>query len=136
VAAQRVRAAAAGSSSAARVALVVDDEPSVRRFISAVLSRKGWSVVEASDGSAALALVATRRPSLVVTDYEMPELSGLELARRLRSVDPQLPILMVSGQPDAAAGILSVPGGRTGFAVKPFSPDELIAGIETLVGPP
>jgi two-component system phosphate regulon response regulator PhoB len=118
------------------VVLVVDDEPSVRQFIAAVLSRKGWSVVEASDGPAALSLVATRRPNVVVTDYEMPELSGVELARRLRSVDPQLPILMVSGHPDAAAGILSVPGGHTAFAVKPFSPDELIAGIETLVSRP
>jgi DNA-binding response OmpR family regulator len=124
----------ADQSASARLALVVDDDPVVRSLIARILARKGWSVIEAANGAEAMVAARALRPNLVVTDYEMPSLSGLDLARSLRAVDVGLPILMVSGHPNAESGILDLPGGRTAFAVKPFGPDELMARVEALLG--
>jgi two-component system response regulator MprA len=125
--------AAASRSALSQIALVVDDDPAVRHLIGRILTRRGWSVVEARTAAEAIEETAARQPNLVVTDFEMPSLNGLDLARRLRAVDVGLPILMVSGHPNAAAGILDLPGGRTAFAVKPFAPDELVARVEALM---
>ncbi len=125
---------ASRAAAATQLALVVDDEPAVRNLIARLLTREGWTVQEEPDAASALAAAASRRPNLVVTDYEMPAISGLELAARLRALDAGLPIMMISGHPDAAAQILTLPGGHTGFAVKPFAPADLIARIDALVG--
>jgi DNA-binding response OmpR family regulator len=125
--------AAASRSAVSQIALVVDDDPAVRHLIGRILTRRGWSVVEARTAAEAIEETSARQPNLVVTDFEMPSLNGLDLARRLRAVDVGLPILMVSGHPNAAAGILDLPGGRTAFAVKPFAPDELVARVEALM---
>ena len=118
---------------AARLALVVDDEAPVRTLVAAVLGRKGWRVVEAPDALTALAVARTRHLDLVVTDYDMPELSGLELTRMLRSADAELPILMISGRPDIAARFLALPGGRVAFAAKPFGVDDFASQVEALL---
>lgn len=127
------RPAPAASAPALPLALVVDDEPAVRMLIGRLLARRGWAVREEADAASALIAAEARRPNLVVTDYEMPSLSGYELAARLRALDAGLPIMMVSGYPEAAARILALPGGHTAFAVKPFAPEDLMARIEDLV---
>jgi DNA-binding response OmpR family regulator len=116
----------------APIALVVDDEPAVRGLMSRLLARRGWSVVQAADGAAALTAVAGRKLSLLVTDYDMPALNGFDLAARLRSLNGRLPILMVSGHPDAAARILELAGGRTALAAKPFMPAEFLDQVDAL----
>jgi two-component system KDP operon response regulator KdpE len=117
----------------APIALVVDDEPAVRGLMSMLLARRGWSVVQAADGASALSAAAEQRLSLLVTDYDMPVLNGLDLAARLRRFNGRLPILMVSGHPDAAARILELAGGRTALAAKPFLPEEFLSQIDALV---
>jgi DNA-binding response OmpR family regulator len=112
----------------APIALVVDDEPLVRRFVSTVLRRQGWLVREAGDAVGALALAATGPLDLLVTDYEMPGISGVALAVQLRLRNENLPVLMVSGYPDAAGEMRSL-NGRTAFARKPFEAMELVASI-------
>lgn len=89
--------------------------------------------MQAADAKSALAAARSGHVNLVVTDYEMPSVSGLELATRLRVSDRLLPIMMVSGRPDAAARILELPGGHTAFAAKPFVMDEFLARIDDLV---
>ena len=83
----------------APAALVVDDEPLVRQLVSAVLRHRGWSVVEAADGTVALT-VAPETLDLLVTDYEMPAVTGVTLAEKLRQRDGELHVLRVSGHPD------------------------------------
>jgi DNA-binding response OmpR family regulator len=118
---------APGRRDRAPIALVVDDEPLVRRFVSTVLRRQGWLVREAADAVGALSL-ATEPFDLLVTDYEMPGISGLALAAQLRLRDENLPVLMVSGYPEAAGEIRHLKG-RIGFARKPFEAKELVASI-------
>jgi DNA-binding response OmpR family regulator len=117
----------------APVVLVVDDEPLVRRFVSTILRRQGWSVLEAADAGAALAIADAGPLDLLVTDYEMPEISGVALARLLRTHDEDLPVLMVSGHPDAAGAMQGL-DGRTAFALKPFAAEELVTRVCSIVG--
>ena len=104
----------------APLALVVDDEPLIRQLVSTVLRRQGWTVIEAADGSVALSVVGARPVDLLVTDYEMPFVSGIRLAEQLRELANELPVLMVSGRPDAARKMRSLKGPRTAFVRKPF----------------
>jgi len=133
----RTSGAVAGPSQAygghAPVALVVDDEPLVRRFVSAVLRHEGWSVVEAGSAVAALAIADNGPFDLLVTDYEMPDVTGVALAQQLRKRDEDLPVLMVSGHPDAAREIQGLEG-RTAFALKPFAAQELVTRVCSIVG--
>jgi signal transduction histidine kinase/CheY-like chemotaxis protein len=82
--------------------LVVDDELAIRSVIARFFSRIGYDMVEAADGASALAALETNdwRIDLVITDVEMPRMSGLELARRIHQRDPSLPILYMSGYVD------------------------------------
>ncbi|MGD0019269.1 MAG: response regulator [Candidatus Limnocylindrales bacterium] len=117
----------------APVALVVDDEPLVRTLVSTVLRNQGWSVIEAADGPSALAL-APETLSLLVTDYEMPQITGVTLAEQLRLRDDRLPVLMMSGHPDVAARLSTLRGPRAGFVSKPFPVEELISTIGLITG--
>jgi CheY-like chemotaxis protein len=114
------------------VALVVDDQPLVRHFLSTVLRREGWSVREAWDAVSALAVSDAEKIDLLVTDYDMPAVTGVALARTLRKRQFGLPVLMVSGHPEAAVELRSL-RGRTAFAQKPISVDEFIARVGSIV---
>jgi len=117
----------------ARIALVVDDEPLVRTLVSTVLRRSGWSVIEAADGPSALAL-APEVLDLLVTDYEMPAGTGVTLARKLRLRHRKLPVVLVSGHPEAAASMTGLAGARTAFVSKPFPVEELISTVGSITG--
>jgi len=117
----------------APLAVVVDDEPLIRQLVSTVLRRKGWTVIEAADGSMALSVVGAGPVDLLVTDYEMPFISGLRLAEQMRELDDELPVLMVSGRPDVARKLRSLKGPRTAFMSKPFPVEELVASIGSIV---
>ena len=77
--------------------LVVEDEPAVRRMIGRILGRAGYRLIEAPSGAAALALLETEQPDLVIADVVMPGLSGPELAVRMRARHPALKVLYISG---------------------------------------
>ena len=115
------------------LALVVDDEPLVRRFISSVLRREGWTVLEAADAIAALAMADRKPLDLLVTDYEMPRVSGVALAEQLRARHRDLPVLVISGHPDVDYEMRSL-RGKTAFTRKPFAAAELVASVGALVG--
>ena len=110
----------------------MDDEPLARHFVSAVLRRQGWSVLEAAGAAAALAMANVDPPDLLVTDYEMPDISGVDLARQLRRLDEDLPVLVISGYADAPGSMRGL-DGRTAFARKPFAIEELLSTICSIV---
>jgi DNA-binding response OmpR family regulator len=117
----------------APLALVVDDEPLIRQLVSTVLRRRGWSVIEAADGTVALSVVGSGTLDLLVTDYEMPIISGVRLAEQLRAFDTELPVLVVSGRPEAVRRMRSLKGPRTAFVRKPFPVEELVSTIGSIV---
>ncbi|HEY8383693.1 MAG TPA: PAS domain S-box protein [Microvirga sp.] len=118
---------AAGAPSQALI-LVVDDDPDMRRILVASLHALGYRVAEAGDGEAGLAALDAGRPDLLVVDFAMPGMNGVEVAKGARERHPDLPIVFASGYSDTAA-IESVADGETVVIRKPFRIDELQAVI-------
>jgi len=104
--------------------LVVDDEPTVRQFVEAVLQREGYAVLEAGDGREALDVFRIRQEEigLVLLDLGMPEMGGYEALAEIQVLDPDSQVAVITGlQPDEDR----LPGIR-GILTKPFSPQELL----------
>lgn len=107
--------------------LVVDDDPDVRDIIVQALADFGYHVEATGDGGAALELVETVRPDLMIIDFAMPGQNGAEVARRVRQRDATLPILFVSGHSDSSALEAGVEDAK--LLRKPFRPRELAAAV-------
>lgn len=116
--------------------LLVEDVAAVREVIRRGLASAGHQVHATEDAAEAQALLAagTCQPDLLVTDVMMPGLSGPELAAYCRGLDPDLPVLFVSGYTDDETGTaLADPAERTGFLGKPFTIDDLLAEVGRLL---
>ncbi len=118
-------------------ALLVDDDPAVRRTTARMLRRVGYQVFEACDGAEALEVHQREgKMGLAVVDVAMPIMGGAECFERLRELDPGLPILLVSGfAPDGEVQRALTLGGGT-FLEKPFGTRDLAQAIESLLEPP
>nr|HEX4315922.1 response regulator [Kofleriaceae bacterium] len=129
----RVRALVLGSLPASRErVLVVDDSPAQRHYVADCLARQGFQVTTADDGAAALAAAAKVKPHLVVSDYEMPNMTGFELVYALRR-DPelrQIPVIMLTARDSKRDMAQMRAAGATGYLVKPFSQDKCVAMVE------
>ena len=118
--------------------LVIDDEPTIRSLVQTMLRRmKVKNVAEATNAEAGLEQLATaERPfDLVVCDWNMPGLSGLDLWKRVRESNPNQRFLMVTGRNDAGSITEAVRAGVTAYIVKPFSQKELEAKVSYLASP-
>lgn len=109
--------------------LVVDDDNDVRAMIKRALQELGYPVLEASNGPSALALVQEQKLWLVILDYMMPEMDGAEVARRITTIDPDLPIVFSTGH-GALRALRSAAGEDVSILEKPFALSELSALIE------
>ncbi len=112
----------------ARVA-VVDDDRMVREMLELGLSREGFDVRTAPDGLAALEVVRTFDPEIIVLDIMMPKIDGLALLPRLREIT-QAPILMLTAKGGVEDKVVSLSGGADDYLVKPFVFEELIARLQ------
>jgi DNA-binding NtrC family response regulator len=109
--------------------LVVDDEVSIRRFVSRVLVEEGIAVEEAADGFEALALARGAQTfDAVVSDVVMPRLNGVQLVQELALLHPQLPVLLMSGYAAAQLETMDI-AAPCGMLVKPFSPEQLMGEV-------
>jgi DNA-binding response OmpR family regulator len=115
--------------------LVVDDDEVLRELIAATLEGAGLEVTTAAGGLAALAMIEHRLPHLVVLDVMMPDLSGMEVCRRLRTAarTEHIPIIMLTARVhvrDESEGLMA---GADLYLAKPFSPRTLLAKVQTLL---
>lgn len=119
-----------GTLDAATV-LVVDDDSVVRTHAARILTRAGLAVAVADGGRAAFRLVAEGRirPTVVVTDIEMPEMSGVELAARLLAVRPTVRIVMMTSDPDRAASARNHPSIVDVVLLKPIDARALVEAV-------
>ena len=112
--------------------LVVDDDSLVRSFEVQLLSNQGYNVLEADSAAEALRLAGTATIHLLVTDFLMPEVDGLELTQKFRTVHPETPVLMVSGSlPPTDSRIRNL--ANFDFLLKPFAFDELVQKVRTMI---
>jgi len=112
--------------------LVVDDERKIRELVRSYLERDGYAVLEADTGQRALEVSAKTAPDLVVLDLMLPDISGEEVARSIRSVS-KVPIIMLTAKAGEDDRITGLRMGADDYLVKPFSPRELIARIEAVL---
>lgn len=103
--------------------LVVDDEPVIRDVLSALFTGEGYAVRTAEHGLAALEALQIAAPDLVIADIVMPRLDGWELAGRLRTLQPDLPVILLS------ATFRGHPPNGVVFVAKPFDIDHLLAVV-------
>ena len=108
--------------------LVVDDDPTVREVVVSYLRAAGHDVVEVGDGESALAVDAAI--DLVVLDLMLPGIDGLEVCRRLRSVDAALPVIMLTALGSETDRVVGLELGADDYVTKPFSPRELVLRVD------
>jgi two-component system, chemotaxis family, chemotaxis protein CheY len=115
--------------------LTVDDSPSIRQMIKVVLGPAGHTVIEAGDGAQGLQAAKANRPSLVITDLNMPVMNGIELIKALRAQPslPGLPIVFLTTESNEAIKQEAKAAGATGWITKPFKPEQLLAVVGKLV---
>src|SRR5215212_7464638 len=113
--------------------LVVDDDPAVISVLKRGLSYEGYAVDAAATGPEGLATARERYPDLVILDIMMPGMDGLEVLRRLRAADTQLPILMLTGKDAPADQVQGLQTGADDYVVKPFTFEVLLARVQALL---
>jgi two-component system KDP operon response regulator KdpE len=106
--------------------LVVDDEPPIRKLLRMGLTSQGYEVLEAPNGKVAIELLA-KKPALVILDLGLPDIDGLELLRRIRHRQEDLPIVVLSSRGDEAGKVAALDLGADDYVTKPFGMDELFA---------
>jgi two-component system chemotaxis response regulator CheY len=116
--------------------LAVDDSASMRQMVAFALKSAGHEVVEANDGEHALGIAKTRSFNLVVSDVNMPKMDGLTLTRQLRTLPAYkfTPILILTTEAGDGKKQEGKAAGATGWLVKPFNPDQLLATIKKVLG--
>ena len=115
--------------------LLVEDEAAIREMVTMALEKNGFTVETAEDASDAERRLADGLPDLLLLDWMLPGVSGVELARRLRrdEVTRELPIIMLTARGDENDRIRGLEVGADDYVVKPFSPRELVARINALL---
>ena len=108
--------------------LIVDDEPQITRVLRTALFAQGYDVRSAADGESALQTFGDWPPELVITDLAMPNLSGLDLCRKLRSVS-KVPIIVLSVRGEEKTKVEALDAGADDYISKPFGMDELLARV-------
>ncbi len=115
------------------LALIVDDDITVRDVVTRYLDRAGYRVDVAGDGEAALRAVAERLPDVVVLDLMLPRLGGLEVCRRLRRDSVGVPIVMLTALGEEEDRVLGLELGADDYVTKPFSPRELVLRVASVL---
>lgn len=113
--------------------LVVEDEASIRKFISINLERSGFDVLEAESGEMALKMAASHKPSVMVLDVMLPGIDGFQVCSTLRNEMPDLIIIMLTARGQDVDKINGLELGADDYMVKPFNPRELTARIRTIL---
>jgi two-component system, OmpR family, phosphate regulon response regulator PhoB len=117
------------------VVLVVEDETALQQVLAYNLERAGFAVEQAFDADEAMTLIAERTPDLVVLDWMLPYMSGLELCRQLRrkAATANLPVIMLTARTEEPDRLRGLDTGADDYVTKPFSIDELVARMRAVL---
>ncbi|MEA3511188.1 MAG: response regulator transcription factor, partial [Actinomycetota bacterium] len=112
--------------------LVVDDEDIVREVVCTYLEREGYTTHQASAGRAAMELIESERPDLIVLDVMLPEIDGFSILSQLRK-QSDIPVILLTARTEETDRVLGLELGADDYVVKPFSPRELAARVRTVL---
>ena len=118
-------------------ALVVDDSLTIRRIVIKALSLVGISdATEAGDGAEAVKAAGESEFDLILLDWNMPKMSGIDALRTLRQAGKKTPVIMVTTEAEKSRVIEAIKTGANDYLIKPFSPDQLAAKVKAVLGQP
>lgn len=118
-----------------KTVLIVDDEAAIREMIAVALQMAGYQCLEAENAQHAHALIIDHQPDIILLDWMMPDVSGIELARRLKREpnSADIPIIMLTARSEEDNKIQGLEAGADDYITKPFSPRELIARLKAVL---
>jgi DNA-binding NtrC family response regulator len=116
-----------------RSVLVVDDKELMRDSVCSTLKRASFEVLTAGDGQAALELIARKRPDAVVTDLKMPGITGIDLLEKIRQIDDDLPVVLMTAFGTIETAVSAIKLGAFDYLTKPFEGDELIIAVKRAI---
>ncbi|MCK5267603.1 MAG: response regulator [Spirochaetes bacterium] len=119
-----------------KMIMAVDDSASIRQMVSFTLKEAGYTTIEADDGSEALDKIKSNDIDMLITDLNMADVDGIELISKVRAMPKYkfVPIIMLTTESEEAKKMKGKAVGATGWIVKPFQPDQLLAVIKKLLG--
>src|SRR5687768_8709670 len=113
--------------------LVIDDEAAIRESLKMILEYEDYDFVGAASGPEGVAAVQRERPDLVLLDIKMPGMDGMEVLRKLRSLDDTLPVVMISGHGTTATAVEAIKAGALDFLDKPLSSERVIVTLHNVL---
>ena len=113
--------------------LVVDDEVNIAELISMALRYEGWDITTAHTGNKAVREAKDHRPDAIVLDVMLPDIDGLEVLRRIRSSQPDVPVLFLTARDAVEDRVAGLTAGGDDYVTKPFSIEELVARLRGLM---
>lgn len=114
-------------------ALVVDDEPNLAELLTSALRYEGWDLFTALNGQNAVALARDERPDIIVLDIMLPDISGIEVLKRIRQFAPSVPVLFLTAKDAVADRVQGLTVGGDDYVTKPFSLEEVVARLRGLL---
>lgn len=117
-----------------RKVLVVDDSPTQLHMMKAPFEENGFQVITATDGDEAVALVESENPDLVVLDVIMPNLNGFQACRKIKTMKPDLPVILLTSKNQKSDEFWGKKQGADVYMTKPFESSELFANATRLLG--
>lgn len=109
--------------------VIVEDEEKLARFIEMELTCEGYQVTVANDGLSGLTQIRGTNPDLVILDWLMPGMTGVEVCRRLRQTGSKVPVILLTAKDDVSDRVAGLDAGADDYLIKPFSIEELLARI-------
>jgi two-component system phosphate regulon response regulator PhoB len=115
--------------------LIVEDELAIRQIVAMTMSHEGFETIEASDVTGAIESLATMLPDLIILDWMMPGLSGLEFTKRIKKSDrtKHIPIILLTAKSQEPDKIKALNSGADDYVTKPFSAPELVARVKAVL---
>jgi two-component system chemotaxis response regulator CheY len=119
-----------------KIIMTADDSASIRQMVTFTLKQHGYEVVEAVDGRDALTKLASQKVDMLITDLNMPNLDGIGLLKGVRagSLNRMIPIVMLTTESQDSRKAEGKAAGATGWIIKPFKPEQLIAVVKKVLG--
>ena len=118
-------------------ALVVDDSMTIRRIVIKALGIAGIpDTTEAADGAEAMAAIKSDSFDVILLDWNMPKMSGIETLRAMREAGDKTPVIMVTTEAEKSRVIEAIKTGANDYLIKPFSPDQLAGKVKGVLGSP
>ncbi len=109
--------------------LLIDDDPILTMLLSGILKKSGYDVITAHDGTTGLKMAAIKKPDLIITDYKMPDLSGLEVLIEIKKEGSGTPVILLTAHGDVSLTIKAIQHGAFDFIEKPINPKEILEAI-------